>query len=146
MPRRKMRSNRDSEVGAQHVPAVKRDDRARWRVRNRDEGEVEAVRAALVGAPVEAADTTSARSRSRGKRCGLQALVRPASVSMRRSACLSRTQVSNPASQNVISKSFCLEELVFKQRWRNISLLSTHDHDAVQPRSCRIRWHGACEC
>jgi hypothetical protein len=32
----------------------------------------------------------------------------------RRSACLSRTRVSNPASQIVFSKSFCLEELVFK--------------------------------
>jgi hypothetical protein len=103
-----MRSNRDSEVGAQHVPAVKRDDRARWRVRNRDEGEVEAVRAALVGAPVEAADTTSGRSRSRGERCGLQALVLPASVSMRgdgRPVCLVHEYRTLPAKLSSASRS-----------------------------------------
>jgi hypothetical protein len=39
--------------------------------------------AALVGALVEAVDTMSDGLRSRGEKCGLQAVVRPANVSMR---------------------------------------------------------------
>jgi hypothetical protein len=57
-----MRSSNVSEVCARHVPAVQGDDRARRRGRDRDEGEVEAVCAALVGALVEAAETMSDRA------------------------------------------------------------------------------------
>jgi hypothetical protein len=77
-----MQSNGVSEVGPRHVPAVKGDDRARWRSRDRDEREVEAVCAALVGALVEAADTISDRAGRGQERCGSQAPVRPTNVSM----------------------------------------------------------------
>jgi hypothetical protein len=77
-----MRSSMVSEVGTRHVPAVQSDDGARRRRRDRDEGEVEAVCAALVGALVEAVDAMSDRLRSRGERCSSQAVVRPANVSM----------------------------------------------------------------
>jgi hypothetical protein len=58
-----MGSNRVSEVGARDVPAVQRDNRARRRCRDQDEGEVEGVCTALATALVEAAETAGSQIR-----------------------------------------------------------------------------------